>query len=308
MKPPVVLVNGGAGRVRRDPGLVDRIAARLPGGHVQVTRALDEVAPALRALRATGADTLFVVGGDGTTTATLSELVRTWPEGELPRLVLTRGGTINTIPGSLGARGAPDEMLVRYLDAQGDVRESERPLLRIEAEQQPARHGMIFANGAAARWLQIYYEGPSGALAAASLVGRTLLQAPLGGALARRLFEPYEARIELDGELRDAKLTVAGCASIRHVGLGFAPFRTAGQHVDRFHWLQSSASPGELGREIPLFALGVYRKRSCLSHASPRRVRVLTADPEPFTIDGDLFPAARGVEVTAGPAVRFLAP
>jgi hypothetical protein len=37
-------------------------------------------------------------------------------------------------------------------------------------------------------------------------------------------------------------------------------------------------------------------------------VRVLTADPEPFTIDGDLFPAARGVEVTAGPAVRFLAP
>ena len=47
VKAPVALINGRAGRVRRDAGLVARMRALLPDGFVQVTAALDEVGPAL---------------------------------------------------------------------------------------------------------------------------------------------------------------------------------------------------------------------------------------------------------------------
>lgn len=308
LKAPVVLINGHAGTVRRDPELPERMQNRLPAGHVRMTQSVDEVPDALEALRATGAETLFLVGGDGSVTGTLTELVRVWPESELPQLVLCAGGTINTIASSLGARGRPDEMLTRFLAAPGGADEVVRPLLRVSADDASARYGMIFANGAAARWLVEYYDGPSGARPAAALVARTLLAMPLGGDLARRMFEPYEARIEIDGEASEGRFTVAGCASVRHVGLGFAPFRTAGHWPNRFHWLSSDATPGRLGREIPLFAAGIYAPRSCLTHASPRSVRLVTGAPEPYTVDGDLFEAASRVQIEAGPQLRFRTP
>ena len=308
LKAPVILINGHAGAVRRDPSLPERMRRRLPADHVRTTQSLDEISGALEALRATGAETLFLVGGDGSVTGTLTELMRVWPESELPELVLTAGGTVNTIATSLGARGRPDEMLTRFLAAPGGGDTIVRPLLRLTAENAGMRYGMIFANGAAARWLAEYYEGPSGARPAAALVARTLFSMPLGGELARRMFEPYEARIEIDGEPSQGRFTVAGGATVRHVGLGFAPFRTAGRRPDRFHWLSTDATPGRLGREIPLFALGIYPPRSCLAHASPRSVRPSPACPGPYTLDGDLFEAARRVDIEAGPRIRFRTP
>ncbi len=70
------MINARAGTVRRDPDLVERIRARLPADHVRLTRELEEVEPALRALLGLGCDTLMIVGGDGTAGATLSALVR----------------------------------------------------------------------------------------------------------------------------------------------------------------------------------------------------------------------------------------
>ncbi len=287
---------------------MDRVRELLPAENVRVTRALDEVGAALEALRDTGAPTLFVVGGDGTTTGTLTELIRIWPGEERPAVVLTRGGTINTIPKSLGARGAPEQMLQRFLSSDGKAPASERAVVAVTVADEPTRYGMIFANGAAARWLETYYAGASGSRAAVALVARTLASVPIGGRLAREVFQPFSARINVDGERSEGHYTVTGGASVRHVGLGFAPFLTAGHHPDRFHWLTTDASGARLGREIPVFALGFYPRRSCLRHASPRRVELETESPEPYTIDGDLFPRTDRVTIEAGPLLRFLSP
>ena len=287
--------------------MVDRIADLLPHACVRITRGLEEVAPALAALHETGADTLFVVGGDGTITGTLTELLRSWPRDELPALAITPGGTINTISRSLGARGGPEQMLAHFL-SRPRAEPVPRAILRVDADRDPPRYGMIFANGAAARWLESYYGGRSGKLSAASLVARTLASIPVGGKLARDMFHPYAARLEIDGKAEDGQYTVAGAATIRHVGLGFAPFLTAGQHPDRFHWLATAASPTRLGREIPGFAVGVYRHDSCLAHASAAEVKLTLEEPEPYTIDGDLFPACSELRISVGATVGFLTP
>ncbi len=280
----------------------------LPADHLRVTHSLEEVEPAIEALQATGAGTFFSLGGDGTTTGTLTALLRVWPADQLPNIVLAPGGTINTIPKSLGARGRPEQMLARLLAAGGRVATSERPVLAVTADGEPLRHGMIFANGAAARWLEVYYAGPSGSRAAARLVVRTLASVSLRGRLAREIFQPFDARLEVDGKVTRKPFTVMGAASVRHVGLGFAPFLTAGHHPDRFHLVTTDANGARLGREIPIFSLGFFPRRSSLRHASPSRVRIETEAPEPFTIDGDLFVRTRGVTVETGPVLRFLSP
>jgi diacylglycerol kinase family enzyme len=145
-------------------------------------------------------------------------------------------------------------------------------------------------------------------VAAAALVARTLASIPLRGELARDLFQPFRARIDIDGELSEGSYTVAGAATVQHVGIGFAPFLTAGLHTDRFHWLATGASAARLGREIPAFAVGIYREGSCLQHASPRRVELRLEQPEPYTIDGDLFPKVSHIVIEAGPVLRFITP
>ena len=287
--------------------MVDRIVDLLPHECVQVTREIEDVAPALAALRETGADTLFVVGGDGTITGTLTELLRSWPRDELPALAITPGGTINTISRSLGARGGPEQMLAHFL-SRPRAEPVPRAVLRVDADRDPPRYGIVFANGAAARWLATYYSGRSGKLSAVSLVARTLASIPVGGRLAREMFRPYAARLEIDGKAEDGQYTVAGAATVRHVGLGFAPFLTAGQQRDRFHWLATDASPARLGREIPGFAVGVYRDDSCLAHASAANVQLTLEEPEPYTIDGDLFLAASDLHISVGATIGFLAP
>ena len=300
-----VLINARAGALRRDPALADRIRRQLPPECVKQTADVGEIADALLALRKVEADTLFLVGGDGSVGATLTELVRVWPEPR-PAVVLTRGGTINTIPLSLGARGRPDQMLERLL-AGGRSAETERPLLRVDADGEE-RFGLIAANGGAARWLEVYNAGPRGRAAAAALVARILAAVPVGGQLARRIFQAYRAELELDGAAIETGITVAGGASVRHVGLGFAPFRTAGMYPDRFHFVWTDASPLRLAAEIPLFAADVYGRRSCLRHEAVKRARIVSEGSEPYTIDGDLFAPTRELRIEAGPLVRFLAP
>ena len=90
---------------------------------------------------------------------------------------------------------------------------------------------MIFVSGVAARWLELYYEGEDlGPGAAAALVGRIARSALTGTRLARELFERRRVAISVDGEgLADAEsFTVMGASTVRDIGLGFRPFRTAG--------------------------------------------------------------------------------
>lgn len=307
LKPPAVLVNARAGRVRRDPGLIERLRAVLPAENLRVTHSVDEVREALADLCATGADTLFVVGGDGSVTGSLTPLMQVWPVDRLPRLVFAAGGTINTIARSLGSKGAPDEILRRFLAVDRKITESRRPSLRVRDGEGNERHGMIFAAGSASRWLEHYYAGQTGIAGAASLVARILASAVMRGSLARQIFSPVHASVDLDGRIREAGFTVMGAGSVRDVGLVFSPFRTAGTRPDRFHWLETDAPPWRFGAEIPGFALGIYPPNSCLRHASAARVKVQFERPEIYTLDAELFPASDTLQIEAGPSLRFLA-
>ena len=303
-----VVVNARAGAVRRDPALVDRLRARLPEGALALTASLAEVEPALCALRDRGVETLVVIGGDGSVGGTLTALLACWPEAALPTLCLAPGGTINTIARSLGARGRPERLVERLLSGAPPRIETRRPLVRARVEGGDSRAGMIFANGVAVRWLEMYYaRSRQGVFGATAVVGRIAGSALWRGPLAQRLFRPLRCELVVDGEPLDLdRFTVSAASSVRHLGLGFQPFKSAGSDPERFHFTVTQAGAARIVAALPAVRLG--RSPAALRHFSARRVAMRFEEPEPWTIDADLFAPARALELSASAPLRFLVP
>lgn len=309
MKPPGVIVNARARRAGRDPRLALRLRRHLPDEFVHFTHTADDLAHALDALFDLGIEDLVLVGGDGTIGGTLTPLVERWGDSPLPRVAVVAGGTVNTIAHSLGAHAAADQVVERILSERAPREETERSLVRVEPAQGPTRAGLIFGNGVAARWLELYYQGDDlGPVAAGTLVFRIALSALAGSALATRLFEPRGVEIRVDGVKLDAStFTVSGAASVRDVGLGFRPFLSAGTDSGTFHFLHTSASAAQLCTELPALRLGWYGPRSCLRHHRARVVEMRFAAPEPWSIDADLYPPTESLRLSAWARLRFAA-
>ncbi|MEE2677196.1 MAG: diacylglycerol kinase family protein [Myxococcota bacterium] len=302
------IVNTRAGRARRDPDLLVRLREHIPAARVCATHSLDEVAPALEALSEAGVDTLVIVGGDGSAGGTLSVLMERWPVEAWPRILLAPGGTVNTIPQSLGASGTPDALVARLARSPERFAESPRPLVRATPESGPTRAGMIFANGVAVRWLDLYYnDSPLGVVGATQVVTRIAASALVGGSLARRVFAPAAAQIAVDGQAAGGDtFTVMAASSVLHIGLGFRPFYTAGSDPNRFHFAHTSAPARSLVRELPALRAGRLRSDSCIAHHAAQHVQVRFETPQPWSLDADVYPETLGLELSATAPLRFL--
>lgn len=308
MKPPGVIVNARARRARKDRSLRERLTRWVPSEYVHFTESADDVVRALVRLRELDVEHLLLVGGDGTVGGTLTPLVRVWKGESLPRVTLAKGGTVNTISHALGARLGAESTLQRLLDEKRPVLDSVRPLVWVEPEGGEPRAGLIFVNGVAARWLELYYEGDDlGPRAAAALVARIVRSALFGTRLARELFEARRVALVVDGEhLEVERFTVMGAASVADIGLGFRPFYSAGDDPERIHFLYTDAGAARVCLELPALRLGLRGPMTCLSHFSPRAVELRFAAPEPWSVDADLYPPASVLRVSAGPAVHFV--
>jgi diacylglycerol kinase family enzyme len=303
------VVNANAGCAQRDPALVGRLAALLGQERVRATRSAEELDAALDALRAEGVERLVLVGGDGTVGGTLTALLTRWPEAELPSVLLTAGGTVNTIAKSLGCGGAPEPLLARVLD-HGPRELSPRPLIATTTPDGERRCGMIFANGVAVRWLRMYYDESSrGVAGATSVVARIVASAAVRGALARELFAPADAAVEVDGRaLASRRFTVMAASSCAHIGLGFAPFHLAGRDPHRFHFAVTEANAARIAAEMPAVRIGVKPPRSCIEDHAAHRVVLRFPEPQPWSIDADIHPPQRELELCATAPLRFLLP
>lgn len=302
------IVNARAGRARRDPGLITRLQEHIPEERVCTTHSVADIAPALDALRTAGVDTLVVVGGDGSVGGTLSVLVERWPAECWPRILLAPGGTVNTIPQSLGASGTPDALVVRLAQSPESFAESPRPLVRATPDSGPPHAGMIFANGVAVRWLELYYnDSPLGVVGATQVVTRIAASALVGGSLARRVFAPTAAQVEVDGQPIDPDdFTVMAASSVLHIGLGFRPFHTAGTDPERFHFAITNAPARNLVRELPALRAGRVRTNSRIAHRAAQHVRMRFETPQPWSIDADVHPETTALELSATAPLRFL--
>ncbi len=268
-----------------------------------------ELLTSARRFRERGIDVLCINGGDGTMHVALTALMRVYDGQPLPKIMLLRGGTMNTIAHGLGIGGRPGELLdyvvTRYHEDEpfGTV---SRAMMQVDGD----KYGFLFGNGVIAHFLELYYEGgdPTPAKAVA-LLARGCASALVRGRLIRKLTRPWRGEVIIDGTSVGTRdwLTI-GAGTVDDIGVGFRPFYKAPLHHDRFHVLAMELSGPEFVARLPT----IFRARPLEHERVEDRVtqHLLLRSDEPigYMIDGDFHRGGREVEVRVGPSVEFIIP
>jgi diacylglycerol kinase family enzyme len=303
-------------RSRRNLGR-PRIARRLremvgDDGEVRDASTLEELSAAVDSYRKAGIDVLGVNGGDGTAHVVLTAFAKAYDGAPLPKVLLMRGGAMNTVAHGHHIRGTPEgilrEVLIRRRHGY-PLRTVERDLLRVVADEAAPSYGFIFGTGAVVSFLEAYYAtGRPSAATAAYLLVRAIASAALGGAFAESLMRRDRLRVASDGdEWPDGSYLALLAGSTPDIGFGFKAFARCAEQPGFFHAVGVTANLGQVALAIPRLYRGApYRRRV----AQDEVARALVAEGEGirYTVDGDLYAARRSVRVETGPAVEIVLP
>jgi diacylglycerol kinase family enzyme len=303
----VVVANTNARHLRRTPRLLDRLAAQLgERGELVATPDLAALDRLAASLAASPPAVLALLGGDGTLGRTLTAVVRAWPDAPLPPVAALGGGTMNTVSRGLGVRGTPRAVLAHVLRHASGMRPmgvERRSLLVVDDE----RMGFLFGNGLFARYIEAYEEGEPGPARAAAVLGRAVASALVGGAFANRLTRPFDARIEVDGELvAEGRWLVAAAGTVAGVGLGFRPFFGVRTHPGQLHALAIGCSPYALALQLHHTWRGRPMRHPAIHDRIGTELVVRSGHPQPYSLDGDLGRSGTVTRVRIGRTVDFL--
>ena len=303
------LGEGGAllGELRR----ATRTTRAAPGACLHETRSLEELASAVRAIRARGCDSVLLAGGDGSYMAGTTALFHAFGEA-LPAIGFLPGGTVSTVARNWGLGRTPGAY-ARSLVADavaGRATVTERPTLRIRDDNGGDRVGFIFGAGLVARFFDAYYEAPDlGYATAARLVARIFAGTFTGGALAKRVLTPGPAQIFVDGVLQQPKAwSLIAASVVRDLGLHMHLLYRAAESRERFHIVASPLPPRQLSPQVGRVLLGQPLRGEGHVDALASEVRVeMGTGASTYVLDGDRIEAST-VTLTAGPVLRYLSP
>jgi diacylglycerol kinase family enzyme len=308
-----IVNNPRSRRNRRLPKLAGRLRAQLgDDGEVADASTPDELARAVERFRAAGVDLVGVNGGDGTGHFVLTALARAFGEAPLPRVVLLRGGAMNTVAHGHGIGGGPERILREVLIRRRHgfpLRTVARDLLRVSADGGEARYGFIFGTGVIVAFLEAYYgTGRPSPATAALLVARGIASALMGGPFAEVLTRRAALRVATDGDdWEDGNYLTVAAGSTPDAGFGFRAFHRCGEQPGFFHAVGITGTVGQLARSLPRLRSGRPWRRHVAQDEVAREL-VVEGDAPRFTVDGDLYAAERVVRVETGPAVEIVLP
>ncbi len=303
---------------RRRPGVVGALARIIaPLGHAAVARSTptpEAIADVAAEFAERDIDILALNGGDGTNHVTLTEFIRVWGDRPLPRLLLLRGGTMNTVARGMGVvRGRPTTLLLRTVEALrhgADVPSVEFDLLRVATDQGHPQYGFIFGNGLISNFLDVYYSyrEPS-PWVGFKVLCRATVAAATGGAAAERFFRRVTADVSLDDKpwARRDWLSVTA-ATVPEIGLGFRPWHRANERPGHLHSVGFGCGPLGVVASLPAVRLGLPPSNPRIVDAVCSRLELRYDRPQGFIVDGDYHAPVKAVNLTAGPRVTILTP
>jgi diacylglycerol kinase (ATP) len=308
-----IVNNPRSRRNQRRPAIARRLRERIgDDGEVLDASTPDELARAIERFRAVDIDVLGVNGGDGTGHVVLTAVVRAWGDAPLPKLLLLRGGAMNTVAHGHRISGGPESILREVLIRRRHgfpLRTVERDLLRVEADGADPTYGFIFGTGAVVSFLEAYYaNGSPSPLTAALLLARLVGSALAGGPFASSLTRREPLRISSDGdEWPDGSYLALVAGSTPDIGFGFKVFHRCAEQPGFFHAVGVTGSAGQLALALPRIRAGrPWSRRHALDEVV-RELR-LEADRLRFTIDGDLYVAREKIRISTGPGIELVLP
>lgn len=308
-----ILNNPRARRNQAGTGLSARLAARLGNdGELLEASTPEEMTRAAERFRADRIDLLAVCGGDGTVHQALTAYARLGGAEPLPKLLLLRGGTMNTVARGHGISGSPEALLRAALERRRqrmNLKTVERDLLRVEADGGPPLYGFVFGTGAMVTFLEAYqHYRHASPWAAPLLLARAILSALRQGPFAAALSKRERLRVETDADPwpDDSYLSLLA-GTTPELGLGFRPFHRCGEQPGFFHAVGVIAPLGSLVLSLPAIHAGrPWRRKVALDELA--RELIAEGNRTRFALDGTLYAARERIRVTTGPGVSLVLP
>ena len=254
-------------------------------------------------------DIVAISGGDGTLHQTLTEFVSAYADEPLPRFIILRGGTMNTVSDSINHKGDALWVLEKALSRIQTAKpftEFEQPLVRANN-----KYGFIFGTGVITRFLSRYYASQERgkSLAMRMLIGM------IGSALSKsgyasQIFQNSEFRVQVDGNDIDGdSFSFVLGSTIKGFPLGFKPTPRAYEQKGAFHLIVSIARPASLIPKIPALWLGRDIHHPDFQFNGPASsITIIPNGNLPWMLEAEIYEADAPIEVTVGPTITFIKP
>ena len=304
-----VISNRNARLNKLSPKIKDRLTFIVGrSGEVASTGSLDDAHEAARAFKAAEIDIVAISGGDGTAHRTLELLLEVYGDKPLPPILLLPSGTQNMIPSSFGIRGSSvSNMLLALARYRHNVplRCVMRNLLKVNDH-----YSFMFGVGVAPRYLAMYYQGgETTPLGAAKLLGKLILDALRHGTLHQDMIRPIPMEYQLDDGLRrSASFHTLFCSFIEELSLRFRVFPRAGWDRSLFEAVMVDAPALQVACALHRIWAGSGRPIPGGCRTMARRLELRLEQPEPYTLDGEVYPPTDRFTISAGPELRFVVP
>ena len=273
-------------------------------GHV------DELDSLARECLAKETGVLGINGGDGSLHAVLTAFIRVYGNTPLPRILILRGGTMNTVATSLNLKGTPFSILKKWLDSRLDFKkDGDERILKQATLKINDVYGFIGGAGMITRFLDAYYNGEStGAVQALKMLGRIIPGAVFGSDYVADMFRPVRMRVFHEGQdLGKSAYTAVLASTVPEAGLGFSLTHRCYEKQGAFHLIAADISPMALIPHIgSLWAGKPINHPGFLHHGPSSSVRLEHQGPLRWMIDGDMYESDGPLEISSGPVVEII--
>lgn len=277
-------------------------------GEVVATGDIAKLEQALLRFHDCDIDILAVCGGDGSMYRTLTRALALWGEAEMPLLLPLRGGTINNLSRSIGARRRKAESMLSHVVRDYRSGHTHEVVLRELLKVNEHDYGYLVGAGLVVNFLRQYYSTKNpGPLSAFGLLARLFFSNLVGTSLITGVVASFEADVECDGErvpLRSFNMLLA--STISHVGLGIKPFYMSSRKRGHFHLLAGCCTAGAMLGKLWRFFRGFPSGLEQMYDNMGARVVVRFASPQAFTINGDILDPVEELRLEGGPKLRFI--
>ena len=311
-----VLSNPHSGRNRRLLGHLGNMLDAAGGVHHEITPGLEDIAPALARMAATGVEVVAVNGGDGSVALVLGALLAAGsPFARQPLLCVLPGGTTNVTAGDVGITGALDRAVLKLLAwrrGSGPSEIRERAVIGVRgAGGEVLGCGLVFGAGAVVTGIEYWQEsvrarGMRSEYSSGVAMVRTVWGMLRGHA---RFAGPNPMRIELpDRAAVDADFMLLAVSTLERLFLGIHPFWGNGDGALRYTAIERGARGFALA--LPAILRGRAPAQAAGSgYHSARIAQLRLGLTGSYTLDGELHALAATdspLEIFHAGQARFL--
>lgn len=166
---------------------LDQNLAKIIGDHGRVfkTKSLKDQDELIKQAYTNGVDTIGICGGDGTAACGLSSIYKTYKDGNYPKILFLKGGTINFLSHNVELLGSPETTLktyVNHLEKNIPIKTKKLQTLRIED-----RLGFLFVDGVGTNFLQKFYSNKTNAIGSLILFFKMLFSVLLNNKTGKNI-------------------------------------------------------------------------------------------------------------------------